>query len=105
MRGDRAGYPAAVTRSEFLASKLADLAGYWLEVTCSKACAGNAPYVVKIPCKLMASRGYGQLRVADMLPRLACKRCGSRPAQVLAMNHGTGRSVQYPDAWVETVWP
>jgi hypothetical protein len=95
-----------VDRETFLRSKVSDLAGYWIEITCPTACVGGGvSRRTGIPCKLLAERGYGNLRVSQLLPKLRCEKCGSKPSLVQALDNPAGPSPQYPDTWVETLLP
>jgi len=67
-----ASHPPALS----LDSTLAESAGYWLEIRC--ACGA----VSFQPCKLLAKRYAPDLHLNDVLARLRCQQCGSRPATV-----------------------
>ncbi len=95
-----------MTRHEFMASRLSELEGYWIEVTCPAKCAGGGvARTGGLPCKLLVKRGWGHLFVGEVIARLRCERCGSRPSLVVAMDHPAGRCPQYPTTWEETIWP
>lgn len=75
------------SRDEFLAARLADLAGHWLQVEC-----GGCRARVFYPCPLLAKERGADLRVSDVLGRLRCRHCGGRPMHVAMTNDPTGGS-------------
>jgi hypothetical protein len=73
------------SREEFLAARLADLVGHWLEIHCS-GCEARVFY----PGPLMANERGNELRVVAVLRRLRCRHCGSPAASVAMTNDPTG---------------
>jgi hypothetical protein len=72
------------SREAFLASRLSELAGYWLEIRC--AC----NLLVYYPCRLLAKERGASLVVGEVLPRLRCKKCRGAPTAVLATDDPSG---------------
>lgn len=78
--------------AEFLAARVGDLEGYWLELVCS-GCGAKTFY----PFKLLA-KTCGAKRVDEVHGRFRCKQCGGRPGYVGVTNNAA-RGLQYPDTW------
>jgi len=83
------------TPEAFLAARVDQLDGHWLELLCG--CGARTFY----PLKLLAKQ-YGGKRIEQLYRRFKCQKCGGRPVRVAATN-SPARGPQYPDAWSVTL--
>jgi len=83
------------TPEAFLAARVDELDGHWLELLCG--CGARTFY----PLKLLAKQ-YGAKRIEQLYRRFKCQKCGGRPVRVAATN-SPARGPQYPDAWSVTL--
>lgn len=85
--------PSPRTAAEYLAARVDELDGLWLELVCSACGAKSYP-----PFKMLARR-LGAKRVDEITPRFRCERCGARPGHVAIVSYPAHGTPQYPDAW------
>jgi len=83
------------TPEAFLAARIDELDGHWLELHC--ACGLRAFYPFK-----MLSKQLGAKRVDQIHGRFRCRQCGGRPVRV-AVTGSPARGLPYPDAWSVTL--
>jgi hypothetical protein len=60
--------------------RLAELDEWWLEIRCS------CPRRIYYPLRLMVSKHSPRTTLGDVLPRLRCEGCGSKPVTLALVN-------------------
>jgi hypothetical protein len=68
-----------MTREEFLAAPLGELAACWLDLRCDPE---RCTKVVCAPLRLLASKHGNRRRLGELVARLRCAQCGERPVRV-----------------------
>ena len=76
-----------LTRDEFLAAPIGQLDGYYLRTRCT-GCTQIAviPFALIVAKARRRGRCIEHQRLAELIPKLKCSHCGSRPAQLEAVD-------------------
>lgn len=89
---------APFSRETALAMRLGQLGAHWLHVACS-GCTKSA----LVPCRMLATKLGASTQLRDVLPRLHCQDCGSRPKSVELQEDSGGGATDRVRPWQLTL--